>query len=90
MGKYGSCISSYSSGLDASPLYSAISMAHSAPCFPTNVVGTSASPQPTPRSALREESQEADRLQLYLNAMEIALFTSERETIAAKATAAEA
>jgi hypothetical protein len=63
-GKYGSCMSSYSSDLDASPLYSAISMVHRlAPRFPVDGVGTLASPQPTPQSALGEESREADRLQ---------------------------
>jgi len=40
------------SGLDASPLYSAISMAHPVPCFPADGEGTSVSPQPVPRSAL--------------------------------------
>ena len=78
------------SGLDASPLYSAISMVHPALRFPADVVGTSMSPQLMPQSTLREESREADRLQLCLNAMEMTLFASERETAAAEAAATKA
>jgi len=88
--KYGSFTLSYSSGLDASPLYSAISMAHLAPCFPADVVGTSASPQPVPQSALGEESQEAHRLQLCLDVVQTTLIVSECETVVAEAAAAMA
>ena len=60
--KYRSCTSSYVGGLDASPLYSAISMAHPVSCFLAKGEGTSASPQPAPRFALEEESQEVHQL----------------------------
>ena len=88
--KYGSYTLSYAGGLDASPLCSAISMAHLVPRFPANGEGTLASPQLVPRSALREESREADRLQLCLNAMETVLFALEREMATAEAAAIEA
>jgi hypothetical protein len=88
--KYGSCTLSYAGGLDASPLYSAISMAHLAPRFPADREGTSASPQLVPRSALGEESQEVHLLQLCLDAVQTALVTSQHETAAAEATTAEA
>jgi hypothetical protein len=65
--KYQSCTLSYAGGLDASPLYIAISMVHLVVCFPTNGEGTLASPQLVPRSALGKESREAYRLQLCLD-----------------------